>query len=186
MANDCCGCLKVVTKNKDVLERVKKIFRYEDEEYCLSRVRDFQDCGEMYEDGEYFVQDFYIDGAWNCERFINNGHLPDKKICLKQEYVDGKWVYEYGTAHFTDLSHLAKILGFGCEFWTEEPGMMFAEHGLVNCDGHYEYDTSDYTISYPEKENGEPDYDNPIEECGFGDTWREWMYADEIYGDNAD
>ena len=184
MANDCCGVLKVVSKNKDVIERLKKIFNYEDEEYCLYRVRDFQDYEGMYEDGDYFVQDFIIDGAWSCEPFLNHGDCPDKKLCLKEVYNDGKWEKEYGRAHFTDLSHLAKVLGFGCEFWTEEPGMMFAEHGLVNCDGHYEYDTADYEISYPKKEDGHYDYDHPIEKCGFGEDWKEWMYADEIYGDN--
>ena len=188
MANDCCGVLKVVSKNKDVIERLKKIFNYEDDEYCLYRVRNFEEEGGMYEDGEWFVQDFFIDGAWSCEPFLNYGNNPEDKLVIDFEKDDnGQKDYTkkiYGRAHFTDLSHLAKVLGFGCEFWTEEPGMMFAEHGLVNCDGHYEYDTADYEISYPEKEDGDYDYDHPIEKCGFGKDWKEWMYADEIYGDN--
>ena len=184
MANYCRGILKVVTKNKDVIERIKRIFNYEDDEYCLHHVHDFQDYGEMYEDGDYFVQNFIIAAPWLCEPFLNHGDFPDKKLCIKKVYKDGKWNREYGTAHFTDLSHLATVLGFGCEFWTED-GMMFAEHGLVKSDGHYEYDIADYEISFPKKKDGDYDYDNPIEKSGFGEGWKDWMYAKEIYGEEG-
>ena len=75
MANDACGNLKVVAKNKKTLDRIFKILSYKDNEFCLYRCRDVQKEGEPFKDGKFWVQDFYVDGAWSCNPFFTNGDI---------------------------------------------------------------------------------------------------------------
>jgi hypothetical protein len=98
--------MRVVSKNKETIERIVKILNYEDSEYALYRCKYAQKLGVMEEDGDFFVQDIEISGAWTCDQFFFYGDNPNDKVL--EDVVDGKKVY--GTAHFTDLCHLATVL----------------------------------------------------------------------------
>ena len=188
MANNCCGILKVVSKKKETLDRIKDILNYDDSEYCLYKCRWGEPRGEAFKDGDFWVQDFNISGAWSCDEFFHYGDNEDKKLVIGYELDEnGKEDCtrpKYGTAHFTNLCHLAKVLDFGCELFASEFGMGFCSHHLVNCNGELIWDESgDYSVKYPETEDGEYDYDaEPIEEFGIED-FMEFSFADEIYGE---
>ena len=197
MANDCCFRLKVVVKkdNKEAIERLKKILNYQDQEFCMYRLRSDTDVVGEYEDGDYFVCDFVGDSAWSCDPLFEYGDKPDvhlkeyakdengRMIEIKDENGNFKGYKENELPpHFTDLCHLAKVLDFGCELWCDEPGMCFAQHLGCNHNGELFIDeTGHYEISYPEDENGEPDYGKePIEDCEFED-FNEFAFTNEIY-----
>ena len=189
MANDCCGVLKVVSKNRETLLKVRDILEYSDDDYCLYRCRYSQPMDkEPFKDGDYWVWDFDVSGAWSCNPFFtyategNN----DKLIEGYEKDENGRENYDkpiYGTATFTNLCNLAPILDFGCELYCSEPGMGFCQHFTVTHNGEYHEEDGDYTLDYPEGEDGEPDYDQePTEEFGI-DGFMNFSFADEIYGE---
>ena len=164
MSNDCCGNLKVVAKNKETLDRIVKILKCEDSEFGIYRCKDADD-SESYKDGNLWVKDIFVDGAWNCKQFFNYGNRSDSKLVIRSE--NGKEI----CAHYTDLCHIAKVLDCGFELYSTEPGMGFCEHLACNRFGKMIDETSDY----------ECDYDGH-EEFGDMDYFGEYMFSDEIYG----
>jgi len=186
MSNDASGVLKVVAKNKNTIERILKILNYKDDEYCLYRCKYATKNGKAFKDGKFWVQDINIDGAWSCQPFCNYGNRPKQKLVLDyKKNKDGSTSKRkiYGSAHFTDLSYLAKKLDFGCELWASEPGCCFAEHILVGSNGENFYEHESYELVYPEGKDGEPDYDaEPEEDCGFGDEFMQFANSEDIYG----
>ena len=164
MSNDCCGNLKVVAKNKETLDRIVKILKCEDSEFGIHGCKGVDD-SESYKDGDLWVKDIFVDGAWNCQQFFNYGNCPNSKFVVKTE--NGKEI----TAHYTDLCHIAKTLDCGFELYSTEPGMGFCEHLACNRFGKMIDESSDY----------ECDYDGH-EEFGDMDYFGEYMFSDEIYG----
>lgn len=163
MANCTDTTAKIVSKDKNVLEKLKAIFKSEDKDYCLYRCN-----GECYleesEDG-FYIAYFDITSAWNCEPMFN----------ATEEPYEGKTL--------TNLTILAKKLGFGVELYSTEEGCGFAEHYGVNHKGETTYwETSDYNAEYPLDENDEPDYEKePTVECDF--EINDFSKALEIYGE---
>ena len=178
MSNDCTGVMRVVSKNKETIERIVKILNYEDSEYALYRCKYAQKLGVMEEDGDFFVQDIEISGAWTCDQFFFYGDNPNDKVL--EDVVDGKKVY--GTAHFTDLCHLATVLDFGCELFSEEWGCGFCDHFELNHNGEIQHENGDFEANYPEDENGEPNYDAEPDLCYGIDGYGEYCDNDCIYG----
>ena len=164
MANNCCGNLKVVAKNKDTLDRIVKILKYEDPEFGIYRCKEAHG-DESYKDGEFWVKDIFVDGAWNCEQFFKYGNRPNSKFVIKTE--NGKEI----CGHYTDLCHIAKTLDCGFELYSTEPGMGFCEHLACNRFGKMIYETSDYECD-----------DDGHEEFGDMDYFGDYMFSDEIYG----
>ena len=178
MSNDCCGNLKCVAKNKETLDRILKILKYEDSEFCIHRCKDAQD-SESYKDGDLWVKDIYVDGAWNCQQFFRCSDNPDDILIDGFEKdKDGNSIYEkpiYGTAHYTSLCHIAKVLDCGFELYSTEPGMGFWEHLTCNHNGELIIDeTGDYEL-------GEDDESFTIDGEDY-DSFNEYMFTDEIYG----
>ena len=183
MANDCYGTMRVVAKDKSVLERIFKIMQNEDKEFTLAKNRGTTQMTPITQNGEFFSCDMDVDGAWDCSEFLYHDDDPKKLECISQIYVPEKngYEYKYGTAHYTNLPHLAKTLGFGCEAFTTEPGCGFCEHWAVDHNGNFNYDEGAYSLEYPEGENGEPDYDaEPKEEIGL-DNFMEFNEAGDIW-----
>lgn len=181
MANDACGNLKVVARNKETLDRIFKILSYNDDEYCLYRCRDVQKNGEPFKDGGFWVQDFFVDGAWSCNPFFNHKDNPNEKLIIGYEKdeqgMDDFDKKIYGTAHFTNLCHIAKILDCGFELYDNEPGCCFWEHFMCNHNGELVCDESGkYDLDYGN--NGEP-----VEEYDI-DYYNDFAFSDEIYGND--
>ena len=174
MSNDCCGNLKCVAKNKETLDRIMKILKYEDSEFCIHRCKDAQD-SESYKDGDLWVKDIYVDGAWNCQQFFRCSDNPDDILIDGFEKdKDGNSIYEkpiYGTAHYTSLCHIAKVLDCGFELYSTEPGMCFCEHLACNRFGKMIDESSNYEYN-----------DDGSEDFGDMDYFGEYMFSDEIYG----
>lgn len=186
MANDCIGTLKVVAKDKGALKRVFKILNYEDEEFFLSRCRECSAPSDPYEENGFWVQDFEVDGAWNCGRFFATDEKIDEKRILDYEKdANGKRDFNnpiYGTAHLTNLCAVAKALDCGFELYASECGCCFWEHYSANHNGDLVVaESGDYNITYPEDENGEENYDeDPTEEFDI-DYYGEFANAEKIY-----
>lgn len=187
MSNSCCGILKVVSKNEKVFERLEKILNYKDDEFCLYRCKFAEMINKPFKDGEYWVCDFSVDGAWSCRPFFENGDCVESKLVIGYEKTDeGHANFNKpieGTAHFTDLCHLAKVLDFGCELYASEMGCEFCEHFIVNHEGEYDCEEGEYRCIYPEDENGEPIYDEEPEEEFDIENFMEFSFSDEIYGE---
>jgi hypothetical protein len=175
--------MRVVAKDKAVLERLNRILKNEDEEFALAENRGSL-TAIISKDGEFFVSDMFVDGAWDCSEFLYHDDNPSEKVVKDMVWNPDRNDYDttYGTAHYTNLPHLAKTLGFGCEAWTSEPGCGFCEHWTVDHNGQFEYDKGEYSVEYPEGEDGKPDMDaDPIEESEFGD-FNDFYYPDDIWG----
>lgn len=176
--------MKVVAKDKAVLERVFKIMQNEDEEFILAKNRGTNEMYSIKEENGFFSCDMDVDGAWDCSEFLYHEDDPKKLKVVEQVYNPEKKDYDckYGTAHYTNLPHLAKLLGFGFEAFTTEPGCGFCEHWCGNHLGEFDYDKAEYSLEYPEGEDGEPDYDaEPNEEIGL-DGFMEFGDSEYIFG----
>lgn len=169
MANDCSGTCRVVAKSREAVERLERIMNYRDAEFCVSRCREFRPLGKIEEHDGLFRRDFAVDGCWNCERFFSTDE--DKANLV-------------GTAYLTNLPNLAKVLDFGCELWSTEPGCGFMEHITLNRYGEYGCEVGDYSETYPDGEDGEPDYDAEPEENYELDGYGEFAEDTEIYGED--
>ncbi len=162
MANNCKFYLKAVAKDKDALERLYKIMKYEDPEFFIHRVfsasplklEDLADeTGGSIED---VAESFYWMDADNCpEANVEDSILAldcardgDDLYCLYivgevawslEEWFDGHdapdQILKGGTAHFTSLNVIAKALGVGVEAWGHEEFYTFQEHYLMNAQG---------------------------------------------------
>ena len=187
MANDCCGTMRVVAKSKDTLARLVKIMTYKDDEYFVSRVRGFSELTKPFEKDGLWIQDFEVDGAWDCERFFSTTENKNELVIIGYEKdengeTDGDKPI-YGTAHLTNLVKLTEALGFGCELFSEEPNCGFCEHILCNHLGECNVETDDLDVKYPLDEDGNED-DTAEPEMVYGiDGFYEYSYPNEIYGD---
>ena len=184
MANDCCGVMKVVAKNREAIKRLFEIMDYKDPEYFCYRVRGIGiPCNSDLEaaikqDGDLFVCDFETDAAWSSERWFNGEENPECLVCTG---YDKQMKEIYGTAHIISIDRLCKKLGLAVELYATEPGMCFCEHFLVNHDGDViTNDSADYVLVYPEGADGEPDYDQEPEEQTDMDLWN-YSSAKEIW-----
>ena len=84
----------------------------------------------------------------------------------------------YGTTHFTDLCHIAKILDCGFELYDNEPGCCFWEHFSCNHNGELTCEESGkYELVYKDDDD-----DNPTEEYDI-DYYNDFAFSDEIYGE---
>lgn len=188
MANDCCGTMRVVAKNKDAIDRFERIMRYKDDEFFCYRVFQFERHNK-YRDGEFYVADFFTGVAWSSDKWFHDSDKPEEKIINGYEKTrkivcpDGseQMCEDYnktihGTAHYTSVTHLCEVLGIGVELWTTEPGCEFEEHAYCDRNGYFGYETAEYREEY---EDGE--YCDPKEIHGFGDKFMEFMDSDDIY-----
>lgn len=175
MANDCCGRMKVVAKEKETIDRLYKILQYEDSEYCVSGCRFVEMSLEpRLDDNNLWYAFFDVSGAWDCSRFFDNGDRPTEKLYDREKQ-------EYGTAHYTDLTHLAEKLNFGCELFACETGNAFCEHCAVDHFGCYYTESDDYRLEYPKDENGEEDFNaEPTEIIGLS-NYMEFADCEDIY-----
>ena len=191
MANDCCGTMRVVSKDKKAIERLRAIINYEDPEYFCYRCRAFDLVEDVDEIDGFYVADFAFDVAWSSEPWFDNGDHPDKLIVndyeknsngtKKIDPMTNEPIAIHGTAHLTDLNTICKVLKIGLELYSTEPGCCFCEHRSINSEGETIWnETDDYNLVYPENENGEPDYDKEPEEQTDMDLWN-FGTPDEIY-----
>ena len=188
MANNCCGTMRVVAKNKEAIDRLERIMRYKDDEFFCYRVFQFEKF-YAYKEGEFYVADFSTDVAWSSDKWFQDSDEPDRKIVIGYEKTrkivkpdSSVEMWEdwdksiHGTAHYTSVRHLCEVLGIGVELWTTEPGCEFEEHADCDHNGDFHYKTSVYREEYEDRENSEP-----TEVHGFGDKFMEFIDLDDIY-----
>lgn len=186
MANDCCGTARVVSKSREAIDRLDRIMNYKDDEFYLHRVRQFERVGEIEKNGDFYVCEFCTDACWSSEPWFDAGDHPEKLIVdhyeKGQDGLDDWNKPVLGTAHYSSFPTVCKKLGVGIELWAEEPGCCFEEHAVCDSNGNWDYSTEEHYESYPEDEDGEPDYGKEPEIVhGFGDEFGEWSCDSEIY-----
>lgn len=166
MANYTDGTAKIVSKDKNVIEKIKHILDNTDKEYCLCRCS-----GECYEEegspnDTFHIAYFDITSAWDSEILFNK---EDEKL------EDGRTI--------TNFQTLAKKFGFGVELYSTECGCGFAEHYGVNKNGEITYwESCEYEEQYPLDEDGEPnEEEEPEIICDI--QLNDFSNADEIYGE---
>lgn len=186
MANDCCGTMRVVSRDKGAIDRFEKIMQYRDDEFFCYRVFEFERTSMFEEDG-YLVAEYSTDVAWGSDKWFRDSDNPDEKIRIGYNkktyyredgtsYVADDWDSPvYGTAHYTSVTHLCKALGIGVELWTTEPGCGFEEYAIVDSLGRMTYQTADYS------EERTDDGEIVGEKHGFKD-FGSWLPASAIYG----
>lgn len=186
MANDCCGTMRVVSKDKGAIERFERIMQYKDDEFFCYRVFEFERTS-IAKEGDLWVVDYATDVAWGSDKWFHDEDNPYKKIRIGYNkktyyredgtsYVADDWNSPiYGTAHYTSVTHLCEILKIGVELWTTEPGCGFEEHAMCDSIGRMKYKTADYS------EEHNDDYELVGEKHGFED-FGDWHSALEIYG----
>ena len=194
MANDCCGTMRVVSKDKKAIERLRAIMNYEDPEYFCYRCMSFDPAGGIEEVDGFYVADFGFDVAWSSEPWFDKGDHPDRLIVkdyekdgngkIKFNHKTNEPIAIHGTAHLTDLNTICKVLEIGLELYSTEPGCCFCEHRSVNSEGDTIWcETADYNLVYPDGEDGEPDYDQEPDEQTEMDLWNFGTPAEIYNGD---
>lgn len=190
MANDCCGTMRVVAKDKRAIDRFEKIMQYEDDEFFCYRVFEFERTSTSKE-GDLWVVDFSIDVAWSSHTWFHDKDKPGEHI-IKGYYktevtlpsgeaiIRDDWNNPiYGTAHYTSVKHLCKVLGIGVELWTTEPGCGFEEHAMADSLGRMKYEAAEYREEYTD------DGEFVGEKHGF-EYFGDWHSASMIYGGNVE
>lgn len=188
MANDCCGTMRVVAKDKSAIDRFEKIMQYEDDEFFCYRVFQFERFDDALYDGDgYWVAEYSTDVAWGSDKWFHDDDSPYEHIVkghkmVKVKLSNGKEVERedwdnpiYGTAHYTSVRHLCEMLKIGVELWTTEPGCGFEEHATCDSLGRIDYKTAEYSEEYTD------DGEFVGEKHGFED-FGDWLSASEIYG----
>lgn len=191
MANDCCGTMRVVAKDKAAIDRFEKIMQYKDGEFFCYRVFQFERCDETHEDDGFYYVDFATDVAWGSDRWFHDEDNPNEHIVNGYEKTEvtlpsGEVITSddwgspiYGTAHYTSVRHLCRTLRIGVELWTTEPGCGFEEHAMCDSLGRMSYSTAEY------REECTDDGEIVGEKHGFED-FGDWHSASAIYGGNAE
>lgn len=87
MANDCCGRLMVVAKDKETIDRLYKILLYEDSEYCLSGCRYVEMELKPRLKNDLWYALFDVSGAWNCSKFFDNGDRPPRNCMTERNKI---------------------------------------------------------------------------------------------------
>jgi hypothetical protein len=164
MANCVPYTLKVVAKDKEILERLFKIMNYHDKEYYIYRVYDV----DVEEDepefvNGYYVQTFFGNVAWGASPWIN-----DKEDKEDKESETG--------AHYTTLVELAKKFDFGFELFYCDEKMMYQKYWRVNHLGHVV--DAEYVDNWEVTTNDET---GEIEETGGLDYYEEFSEPKEVF-----
>ena len=162
MANIVSATAMVVSKDKETIDKVIKIFKGEDNEFCLYGC--YGDAFEIYEEDGFHIAMLDVSASYHIEGLFNGN---EKKL------DNGK--------QLTNLIFLSNHLGFGIEIYASEGGCGFAEHYSVNVNGELIYnETSEYAEKYPLDKNGEIDYEaEPTIECDF--EMNDFSKPNEIY-----
>lgn len=186
MANDCCGTMRVVSKDKGAIDRFERIMQYKDDEFFCYRVFEFERTS-IAKEGDLWVADFSTDVAWSSDRWFHDKDKPNEYIIKGYNKTEvtlpsGEVITRddwdnpiHGTAHYTSVTHLCKVLGIGVELWTTEPGCGFEEHAMADSLGRMKYETAEY------REECTDDGEVVSEKHGFKD-FGDWHSASEIYG----
>lgn len=167
MSNDCLGTMHVVSKDKEAIRRFENIMQYKDDEFFCYKVKEFDRALVTVEDG-YWQAIYHFDVGWSMRRWFEDNDEPDH-IIIKDYTKDYEPIY--GTAHYTSVAHLCKVLGIGVEAFSTEPGMELAEHAACGFNGNYDYRYEDY---------GE-DEDGAETVNGFGNSFEVYGTKEEIY-----
>lgn len=174
MANNCAYCIKAVSPKKEALDRLIDIMRYKDKEFYMYRVFTVGfDEQTKKEDGLY-VKEIYGDVAWAASAWVHDAPDPND-------------IHEETGSHYSTLPEICPALDVGVEIFTEEPGMEFQEHYMVNHTG--KVTCSEVEKWTPYTDDGEDDEDddddainNNDEHCDGLNNYMEWVSAEEIYG----
>lgn len=163
MANNCRYNIMAVSKNKESLERLFRIMDYKDKEYYLYRVFDVCWITSPVKFGsEYCLAELHGDVAWSAFRWIEDEpNLTDTSS---------------RGAHYSVFPEICEALGIGVEIWTEESGIGFQEHYIVNHDGEVLVNGCvDWAEEY-EDEDGKLH-----ESTGGFDNYMEYSDIEDIY-----
>ena len=157
MANNVRYYVKAVSEDRNALERLCKIMKYEDAEYCLDSVREAyvldmaeyvsrQDLGsvEDTEGGFMWLQvgsdleadagdAIYEDCAGYFWLFISGDVARSAEPWFSGE--DKTEERAENGARLTSLNTIAKELGVGIELWGHEEFYTFQQHFIVNAKG---------------------------------------------------
>ncbi len=174
MANNCRYYLKAVSEDKNALERLYKIMKYEDTEYCISSVREAYALNMdeyVRQEGLDNVED--TEGGFNWLQ-VGSGLAADVQDAIYEDYAGYFWLFISGDvagsaeswfngedtpeeraengARRTSLNTIAKALGIGIELWGHEEFYTFQEHFIMNVKGAMAVaETKDWN-SYSESE----------------------------------
>lgn len=124
MANNCWYEMRVVSKSKSSLERFISIMNYADPEYYIYRVF-LAEPDEIKEHDGFFHVNIAGDVAWSCYRWFSD--KEDTENVLNSE--------NNKTAHYVSIPILCQRLCLGVEVFSQEIGLGFEEHYLVDHSG---------------------------------------------------
>jgi len=170
MANNCCYDMKVVGKTKESVERLLSIMQYKDTEFYMYRVFSAESGLDAEQDGDLWVLSICGDVAWSCKEWVHGVRGKDYPCA------------ENGSK-FANLQEICRALDIGVEIWSDEPGMGFEEHYIIDHNGTVVVDECEEYMLV-EDEDGELKEDsdgNWVKDGGFKE-FMDWAFANEIYG----
>lgn len=154
MANDCLFTLKVRGTNKTKVEAFLRAVRQDNYHYeHLSRIFEFYTNEGLVKEGNAYVGEYWGSCAWSVWScmFEGNGTY----------YSDFK---DKDSGKRTTIDRLCKKYGVRCEIFSEEYGIGFQEHYLIDELGCV---VENECLEATEEENG----DEWVVKGGFGDDY---------------
>lgn len=152
MANNAAYDLQAVAKDRQALERLISIMKYQDPEYFIYRVFSVEhEPIEEHEDG-YFSVLIFGDVAWGTSSWFDGNENEE-------------WKAHANDAHYITLDLLAPRLGIAVECYCEEEGCEFQSHHLCSHNGLVRERYADWHRG--DDDDGEDD-DGGLEDYG---TW---------------
>lgn len=166
MANICNFNLHVVSKDRESLERLLSIFRYEDEEYHFYRIFNCDFSQKPEQNEKTGLWSAYLTGsvAWACNMLVYGEERPDMK--------------RDNGSHRTNLANVCGKLGIAAEIWADEYGMSFEQYALVDNYGKLKhFEQKDFVFSRSD------DDCETMERVGGFEEFGEFSFDDEIFSD---
>lgn len=188
MANKCNYNCRIVGKTRESVQQIINAMRQKDFKngYYLCRIFSADQDNDIIEKDWLFYAEIHGDCAWSVSDCMidddyfkwRGANIGEPKFCVFRN-----WREEicYNNIAMT-MPMLCKALNCGVEIWSDECGLEFQEHYIINHEGELvEADTTRWVQGYNTDENGDfVDYNPEKDEGGFED-YGTFSECDEIF-----
>ena len=158
MANNCWYALRIVSPNKESIDRLLSIMQYKDKDYYIYRCFDagYDDEPEQGADS-LWTAIIVGDVAWSLNMWCKGFTTEEER----NTYVN------HNGAQYCSLNDICKAFGIGIEVWGAEPDIGFQQHFYIN---KYGETCIDEEVEWITDENS---LDPRI--GGFGKRYETWL-----------
>lgn len=189
MANVCDFVLRAVSKNKESLERLIKIFNFKDSEWCLAGIYESEPVREgIVKDGDFYRVDIFGSVKWSISSWFHDDdycrflgqHLKTYPKKENGEYDLNKPTYD-APQIFVTINKICKELETGIEIYSSSYESGFEAHDWLDCNGsEVLHDYAETPAFFDEDDEGENESETAKEHKGI-ENFGVWAETEKIY-----